>query len=72
MMLTSMIRSYVDRNNVAGPSPSDWIGADLPILLMLVAALIAGWAKPLWLQWTAGLFTFSLLVLFLATYAALS
>jgi hypothetical protein len=66
MMLTSMIQTYADRNNVAG---FNWIGAELPVLLMLVATLIAGWAKPVWLQWIAGLFIFGLEALFLATYA---
>jgi hypothetical protein len=61
MMITSMIQGYADRNS---------LGADVPLLLMLVATLIAGWAKPLWLQWTAGLFVFALEALFLATYAA--
>jgi hypothetical protein len=63
MMITSIIQYTVDRNN---------LGADVPLLLMLVATLIAGWAKPLWLQWTAGLFIFALEALFLATYAVQS
>ncbi|HWY16352.1 MAG TPA: hypothetical protein VNX86_14545 [Rhizomicrobium sp.] len=72
MMVTSMIQTYVDRNNLAWPAPSDWIGAELPIFLMLVATLIAGWAKPLWLQWIAGIFIFGLETLFLAVYAVRS
>jgi hypothetical protein len=36
---------------------------------MLVATLIAGWAKPLWLQWIAAVFIFGLEALFLAVYA---
>jgi hypothetical protein len=67
-MVASMIQAYADRNTVAGAS--NWIGADLPVLAMLGATLIAGWAKPRWLQWAAGLFVFALEVLFLATYAA--
>jgi hypothetical protein len=39
------------------------------MLLMVAATVIAGWAKPLWLQWVAGLFIFSLEALFVATYA---
>jgi hypothetical protein len=69
MMIASMIQTYADRNSLAGVGPSDWIGADFPVVLMLVATLIAGWAKPLWLQWIAGLFIFGLEALFLATYA---
>jgi hypothetical protein len=69
MMITSMIQTYADRNNLAGVNPSDWIGSDFPVLLMLVATLIAGWAKPLWLQWIGCLFIFGMETLFLATYA---
>lgn len=72
MMITSAIQTYVDRNNVAGTGPLDRFGADIPILLMLAATLIAGWAKPLWLQWMACLFILALEALFLATYAAFS
>jgi hypothetical protein len=69
MMIAAMIETYADRNNVAGHNPVDWIGAELPIFLMLVATLIAGWVKQLWLQWTAGLFIFGLEALFLGIYA---
>jgi hypothetical protein len=69
MMVASMIYNYFDRNNLAEPGPSDWIGAELQILLMLAATLIAGWAKPAWMQWIAGLFILALEALFLATYA---
>ena len=60
-MVTAMIPNTADGN---------YLGADVPLFLMLVATLIAGWAKPHWLQWTAGLFIFALEALFLATYAA--
>ncbi len=70
MMITSMIQIYVDRNNLAGLHPPDWMGAEIPVLPMLIATLIAGWAKPLWLQWTAGLFILALEVLFIAFYVA--
>jgi hypothetical protein len=69
MMITSMIQIYAERNILAGPGPAEWIGSEFPVLLMVAATLIAGWAKPLWLQWIAGLFVFGLEALFLATYA---
>jgi hypothetical protein len=72
MMIVSMIENFAERNNLAGQGPSDWIGVEVPIFLMLVATVIAGWAKPLWLQWIAGLFVFALEALFLATYAVRS
>ena len=31
--------------------PNDWIGAELLGLLLAVCAVLAGWAKPRWLQW---------------------
>jgi hypothetical protein len=70
MTVVSMIQIYADRKNLVGLSPSDWAGSELPVLLILVAALIAGWAKPLWLQWAAGLLVFGLEALFLAVYAS--
>ena len=49
----SMVANFADRNNLEGWKPGDWIGAEMLVLPMLIAALVAGWAKPLWLQWIA-------------------
>jgi hypothetical protein len=49
----SMVANFADRNNLEGWKPGDWIGAELLVLPMLITALVAGWAKPRWLQWTA-------------------
>jgi hypothetical protein len=70
MTFASMVQTFVDRNILAGPGPSGWVGAEIPISLMLVATLIAAWAKPLWMQWTAALFMFSLYAVYIATYVA--
>jgi hypothetical protein len=51
MYLMSMVANFADRNNFEGLKPGDWIGAELLVLPMLIAALVAGWAKPRWLQW---------------------
>jgi hypothetical protein len=56
----SMVANFADRNNLEGWKPGDWIGADLLVLPMLIAALVAGWAKPRWLQWTAAWFGLAL------------
>ena len=48
----SMVANFADRNNFEGWNPGDWIRADLLVLPMLIVALMAGWAKPRWLQWT--------------------
>jgi hypothetical protein len=56
----SMVANFADRNNLEGWKPGDWIGADLLVVPMLIAALVAGWAKPRWLQWTAAWFGLAL------------
>jgi hypothetical protein len=68
MWALAMMQNYADRNASAGPGPSDWIGSDLPLVFMLIATLMAGWARAVWLQWAAGVFVFGLEALFLATY----
>lgn len=42
---------YADRNTISWQKPNDWIGAELIGLLLAVFAILAGWAKPRWLQW---------------------
>jgi len=60
MYAMSMVANFADRNNLEGWKPGDWIGAELLVLPMLIAALVAGWAKPRWLQWTAAWFGLAL------------
>jgi hypothetical protein len=50
----AMVANFADRNNLEGWKPGDWI-----------AALVAGWAKPRWLQWTAAWCEIALLSWFL-------
>src|SRR5262245_23060246 len=45
------IETYADRFNFAGWKPNDWIGAELYSAPLGVCALLAGWARPRWLQW---------------------
>src|SRR5260370_2753670 len=45
------LATYLDRNNFERWKPNDWIGAELLGLLLAVCAVLAGWAKPRWLQW---------------------
>jgi fucose 4-O-acetylase-like acetyltransferase len=46
------IVNYVDRHNFEGWKPNDWIGAELYSLPLGICAVLAGWGKPRWLQWT--------------------
>ena len=56
----SMAANFADRNDLEGWWPGDWIGANLLVLPMLIAAPVAGWVKPRWLQWTAAWFGLAL------------
>jgi hypothetical protein len=68
MMVTTIIGTYAERNIFAEPGAFDWMGAEIPLFLMFIATVIAGWARPAWMQWIAALFIFGLEALFVATY----
>lgn len=69
LMLIGMLQNWWDRDNTAGLTPTSWIGEDISALPLLTAILIAGWAKPKWLQWAAGLATVAFQTYFLVIYA---
>ena len=69
MMVASMVQNYVDRDHTVGLASTDWIFENLIILPMGVATLLAGWARPVWLQWGAGAALLGAEVFFLVTYA---
>jgi len=68
LFVASIITNYVDRNNLSSWKPGEWISADVLVLPMLAAAIVAGWARPMWLQWTAAVATFGLSCWFLVSY----
>ena len=51
------LATYADRNNF-GWTPNEWTGAEIAGLPLGICAVLAGWAKPRWLQWVgvAGMF----------------
>jgi hypothetical protein len=67
MYIMSMVANFADRNNFEGLKPGDWIGAELLVLPMLIAALGAGWGKPCRLQWIAAWSAFGFQCWFLAS-----
>ena len=69
--LIASFQNWWHRNNMAGLRPADWVGEDISIIPMAVAAFIAGWARPRWLQWTAAASVFGLSIFFLVTYDAM-
>jgi hypothetical protein len=69
LTLIASFQNWWDRNNMAGLKPGDWVGENLSIVPMAVGVVVAGWARPRWLQWTAAACMFGLSVFFLVTYA---
>jgi len=69
LMVVSMVQNYVDRDHTAGLESHEWIVENLIIAPMGLLVVIAGWARPLWLQWAAGLAFLGSEVFFLVTYA---
>jgi hypothetical protein len=65
--VASMVVTFADRNNLEGFKPGDWIIAELFVAPMLVAALLAGWARRVSLQWIAGGLTLALEIWFFTT-----
>lgn len=55
--------------NAPGQDPNLWLMADMMGLPMLVAIAFAGWARPVWLQWVAGIAMTGVLGYFLIAYA---
>ncbi|MBV9008751.1 MAG: hypothetical protein JO354_06220 [Verrucomicrobia bacterium] len=53
LFVMAMTENYADRHNLEGWKPNEWIGADLLVLVMFICSVVAGWAKPRWLQWLA-------------------
>lgn len=65
----ALFQNWGDRNNVLGLKGADWIVEDLVITPMVVGVILAGWARPLWLQWAGAALMFAFELYFLATYA---
>jgi hypothetical protein len=71
LSLIGGFENWWDRNNTTGLPAGAWIGEDLSIVPMGIAVIVAGWARPLWLQWAAAALMASLIVFVLVTYAPL-
>ena len=56
-------------SNTPGQPADAWLWADVTILPMMALAVIAGWARPLWLQWVAAVGILALDTYFLIQYA---
>jgi hypothetical protein len=69
MMVMSMIQNYWDRDRTLGLTSTSWIGENAVVLVMLILIVVAGWAKPRWLQWAASLGTLAMALYFLSIYA---
>jgi hypothetical protein len=52
LLTEEQMETYIDRNNFNGWKPNEWIASDLVRLALGAFAVLAGWAKPCWLQWS--------------------
>ena len=67
LVTTNMFQNWWDRNLL--PHTDSWFYADLTVVPIAVAIAFAGWARPIWLQWVAGIVVTGMLGYFLLTYA---
>lgn len=67
-LLANIFQNWWFRN-APGQDPTLWLRADMNGLAMLAAIALAGWARPVWLQWLAGIVTTGMFAYFLITYA---
>lgn len=67
VVATSIFLNWWDSGSL--PDPSAWIYADLTIAPQLIFIGIAGWARPVWLQWLAGIAMAATMGYFLFAYA---
>ena len=54
---------------MAGFGPNDWIWQEIALLPMGVFVIVAGWARPRWLQWAAAIASFAAIVALAVAYA---
>jgi heme exporter protein D len=65
----ALFQNWWDRDNMKGMGPNDWIAEDLTVLPMVVAVILAGWARQTWLQWVAAVAMFGLNLVLGLTFA---
>ncbi len=71
MVGVALFQTYWDRNHSQGLSPTAWIAQFGIGLVMALICAVAGWARPKWAQWPAGLAMLLLSLFFFGTYAIL-
>jgi len=69
LAIIAMVMNYWDRDHTQGLTPTSWIGENVGVLVMLILNVVAGWAKPRWLQWAASLGMLAGVLYFLSIYA---
>ncbi len=69
LAVIAMFQNWWDRGNIKGMGPDGWIAEDLAVVPMIVAVILAGWARPRWLQWVAAVGMLGVNLVFSLTYA---
>lgn len=66
MWFLAMAMNFVDRDLFFKPQTSAWLWADVELFSASVFIALAGWARPLWLQWLGGIGVFAVATQFIS------
>ena len=72
LWIVAMVMNYLDRDIFFSPQSSQWFTADVILLAASVFIALAGWARPIWLQWVGGLGVFAVAAKFFVAYTTLN
>ncbi|HEY1707781.1 MAG TPA: hypothetical protein VGG10_05915 [Rhizomicrobium sp.] len=67
--VTALILNYRDAGSFAGLASSAWLAENAAVVAQMTAVIVAGWARPRWLQWAAAIAMLGLTIYFLVLYA---
>src|SRR5579863_2983342 len=72
MWLAALVTNVLERYIFFTPSTSQWVWSNAELLSASVFIGLAGWARPLWLQWLGGLGVLFVAAQFLIAYSTLN
>lgn len=68
LLILAMVMNYLGRDIFFSAQTIQWYSAEIVLLAASVFILLAGWARPRWLQWLGGLGVFAVATVFLVSY----
>jgi hypothetical protein len=69
LTVVAIVINYRDAGFFAGLGADSWIAENSAVVAMAATVAVAGWARPIWLQWAAATCMVLLTFYFLALYA---